>query len=654
MRSIRSKIILVLLVPVVALTVLWAVDVNASIADATALRNTYNTRDNVSLPVDRMVAALQAERSRSADLLAAPGADTAVLRARRAETDTAVTEFRELSRRYRGSGISADILRARIADMGTNLDTLTGLRNQIDAGSIGRPAALSGYTGIISYAFSVSTGASASSDPLVERVMRTAVGIRRAGELLNQEDALLTGVTAASGFGPGEYRQLIEVVGALRFQIPTAGSTLPAPDQAAFKAMLSSPAFTTLRATEDQIIRDGNAGGPLTTSPASWKAAFEPAVQQLYLFLNDGYDRAVGFAKAAADRILFRFGLSGLLGLLAILTSLYLSIRVGGSAVRRLSVLRTAATDLAERRLPELVQRLRAGESIDAGSDHLQLSLGDDEIADVGAALSEVQRSAIDSAAGEAAARYDMNRVLVNIARRNQTLIDRQLEALGTDTARVEQLARRMRRHADHLVILAGSARSRRGMGPEPLAGILGRVAGEVEHGERIVIDAVVNAEVPEPAVSDLGHLFAELLENATTFSPPETPVRVSARPDAGGVLVEIEDHGLGMSPVALEATNHRLAQPQEFDPAESARLGLFVVALLAAQRGIRVVLRPTGGHGGVTATVSIPLQVAVPVTAPAADGPVAGGRRRSDAARLVGMVTGRSGPRHSAEETSP
>ncbi|MGW4945387.1 nitrate- and nitrite sensing domain-containing protein [Actinoplanes sp. NPDC004185] len=665
-RSIRSKIILVLLVPVAALTALWIVDVNASFADAAALRNTNYTQDNVSLPCDKMVAALQAERSMSVEVLAVPGGDVAGLRAQRAATDAAVAEFRDLSRRFRGSDISAGITRARIADMLAARDSLVLLRTQVDAGSITRAVAVSGYNGIISYAFSVSTAAAVSSDPLVERVMRTSVAMRRTGELLHQEDALLTGVTAAGRFDAGEHRQLTEIVGALRFQIPVAGSTLPAPDQAAFKSMLSGPNFVALRAAEDRILGDEGFGGPVSTTRAEWKATFIPAVRQLYDFLATGYGKAAEFADAERDRILFRFGLSGMLGLIAILASLLLSVRIGGSVVRRLSVLRTAANELAHRRLPEMVMRVRAGEQIDVDGDPLRLSLGDDEIADVGAALSEVQQSAIDSAAGEAALRYDMNKALVNIARRNQTLVDRQLQALAQApagdaageraTARVEQLAVQLRRHAEHLVILAGSARSRRGFGPEPLARVVTRAAGEVEHAERIEIGPLADAEVPEPAVTDLGHLLAELLENGTTFSPPDTPVRVSAQRVPDGVTIEIGDQGLGMSRSVLDETNRRLAEPQEFDPAKSARLGLFVVGFLAAQWGIGVVLRPSP-HRGVIATVTLPREMAVPVAAPVAT--PAGSARRSNAAKLVGMVAqGRRGtaepgaaPRHAAED---
>src|ERR1700712_3593799 len=97
-RSIRSKIVLALLVPVVALTALWVIDVKASFADATALRDTYSTRDNVSLPCDRMVAALQDERTLAAELLATPGGDAGALRTRRAATDAAITQFKDLSR----------------------------------------------------------------------------------------------------------------------------------------------------------------------------------------------------------------------------------------------------------------------------------------------------------------------------------------------------------------------------------------------------------------------------------------------------------------------------------------------------------------------------------------------------------------------------
>jgi len=641
-KSIRSKIILSLVPPVLALSTLWGLNVAASIGDALALRSAYSLRDEVGRPCDRLVEALQAERSQSQEFLAVVPGNVAALRASRGRTDAAIAQFRRLSSGYDGTGVAGDIIRARIADMVTNLPALTRIRTQIDAGGITRAEALSGYSTVISYAFSVLSVASSSSDPMVERVMNLVVSIRHVGELFSQEDALVTGAATAGRFGNGEYTELVEIVGALRFQIPTAGSALPEQDQAAYYSMLSNPTFTAMRTTEDRIVQDGRSGGKVPITTDVWKATFNPAAQQMYDFMGEGYDRAVTFAQAAGNRILVRFGFAGVLGLVAILLSLFVSIRVGGSVVHRLSVLRAAATDLAVRRLPGLVARLRSGEQIDVDDDVPRLPLGDDEIAEVGAALHEVQRSAIDSAVGEAAVRYGMVKVLVNVARRNQTLIDRQLEVItqiqssGTaeerPVVRVRRLATRMRRNAEHLVILAGSARSGRGLHPEPLAEIIGRAVNQIEDGDRIQIDTIADAAVPGRALADLVHLLAELMENATSFSPPDTPVRVLAhrQPD-GCVAVEIEDRGLGMSPAALEETNRRLAEPPDFDPANSARLGLIVVAQLAAHRGIRVGLRPSS-FGGITAAVTLPRDLAEATSTPAPSGTWAGNRHRADA----------------------
>jgi len=667
-KSIRSRIIVSLVVPLVALSALWGVNVQASFAEALALRSAYSTREQVGRPCDLLVQALQTERSLSQEFLAVSPRNAAPLQAQRAATDEAVAEFRRLSARYDAQGVAAEITRDRAADMITNLNALVRIRTQIDAGSINRSAALNGYSGIISVAFGVLSAAAAFSDLPVERIMHIVVDIRETGELFSQEDALLTGATTAGRFGNGEYLQLIKIVGALRFQLAGAGSGLPEEEQAAFLSMLSSPTFSRQRATEDQIIRDGRPGGAVPITLEGWRATFNPVARQLYDVLVDGYDAATTHARDAGDRILLRFSLAGGLGLLAIIWSLYLSIRISRSVVDRLSVLRAAATDLAGRQLPQVIARLRAGEKVNVADDALRLPPGDDEIAEVGLALHEVHRSAIDAAVAEAALRYGMSKVFVNIARRNQTLIDRQLKALaqirasGTaeshPAAQAEQLATQMRRHAEHLVILAGSARSRGGFRPVPLAEIIGSASGEVEVAERIEAGSIVDAEVPGRAAADIVHILAALLENAIAFSPPDTPVRVSAQRVSHGVVVEIEDRGLGMKPSALEETNRTLARPPDFDPANSARLGLFVVAQLAAQRGIRVFLQPSK-FDGITAVVILPPDLADAATengpatqpAPAAhrvdavagDGlgaaaQLASAAHRADAARPVGM----------------
>ena len=648
-KSIRSRIIASLVVPLVALSALWGLDVRGSLADALALRSAQSSRDHVGRPCDLMVQALQAERSRSQEFLAVTPRNVEPLRAQRADTDLRVAEFRRLSEQYDGQGPLADIARARIKDMITNLDALARLRTQIDAGNITRAAALTGYSSLISNAFSVLSAAASFGDLPVERTMHIVVEIRQTGELFSQEDALLTGAATAGRFGSGEYLQLIKIVGALRFQIIAAGAGLPEKEQADYYSMLNGPTFSALRTAEDQIIRNGRARGAVPIALEEWRATFNPVARQLYDFLSVGYEVAITYAREAGDRILLRFALAGGLGLVAIIWSLFLAIRIGCSVVNRLTVLRAAATDLAGRQLPEVIARLRAGEQVNVEDDALRTPVGDDEIAEVGLALSEVRRSAIDAAVAEAALRYGMSKVFVNIARRNQTLIDRQLRSLaqirasGTaedshPAAQAEQLAIQMRRHAEHLVILAGSARSRRGFRPVPLAELIGSAAGEVEVAERIEAWSIVDAEVAGRAAADVVHIFAALLENAIAFSPPDTPVRVSAQRLPHGVVVEIEDRGLGMTPSALEEINHMLARPPDFDPANSARLGLFVVAQLAAQRGIQVFLQPSD-FDGITAVVIIPPDL---VDAATGDGPgpaaqPAPAGHRVDEARAVG-----------------
>jgi len=619
-KSIRSKIITSLVVPVVALSALWGLAVRDSVTDALALRGAYTTRDQVGYPCALMLEAMQAERSRSQEFLATGHLDVTALHAQRAATDAAVAEFRRLASRYEPRGPGADITRARITDMITNLDRLTRIRAQIDAGSIVRAAALNEYSSLINFAFNVLSTASTFDDIEVDRVMRTVVDISRAGELFSQEDALLTGAAAAGRFSNGEFLQLIKIIGALRFQISTTGSALPEDVQSTYFGMLNNPVFSALRATEDRILREGRPGGTVPITKEVWKATFDPATKQMRDFLLGGYDEAIADARSAGETVLIRLGVAGGLGLLAVLLSLFLSIRIGHSVVRRLSVLRAAATDLAGRRLPDVFARLRAGEQVDVEGESLRPPPGDDEIAEVGFALGEVQRRAIESAVGEADLRHGMGKVLVNIARRNQSLISRQLEALGQIRANgtrqdnhpvtlAEQLATRMRRDAEHLVILAGSARSRGGLQPVPLTDILGSAVDEVQDAERIELPSIVDVALPGRMAADLIHLLAELMENATAFSPPDAPVKVSAERVPQGITVEIEDRGLGMTPAALDEINSRLAQPPDFNPADSARLGLFVVAVLASQRGIRVGLQPSP-YGGITAVVMIPSEL--------------------------------------------
>ena len=245
-----------------------------------------------------------------------------------------------------------------------------------------------------------------------------------------------------------------------------------------------------------------------------------------------------------------------------------------------------------------------------------------DEIGHVARAFDQVHAQAVRLAAEQALLRGNINAMFTNLSRRSQGLIQRQLSMISELESReadpdqlaslfkLDHLATRMRRNGENLLVLAGEDPGRRWTRPVPLVDVLRAAASEVEQYERIELASVPTAEVAGRVVNDLVHLLAELLENATSFSSPQTRVRVTghALPD-GRVLVEIHDTGIGLSPEDLAEINERLANPPVVDVSVSRRMGLFVVGRLSLRHGIRIQLRPSDS-GGTTALVMLPVDV--------------------------------------------
>jgi hypothetical protein len=217
------------------------------------------------------------------------------------------------------------------------------------------------------------------------------------------------------------------------------------------------------------------------------------------------------------------------------------------------------------------------------------------------------------------------------MARRNQSLLQRQLRLIDAleqkasdpvalaDLFSLDHLTTRMRRHAESLTILSGSAPTRSWREPIPIIDIIRGAMAEVEDYTRVSILTHTGDAVTGSAAADMIHLLAELLENATMFSPSGTAVEVRAGRVANGYAVEIDDRGLGIEPDQLSGLNEKLALPPDFDLASADRLGLFVAAKLAARYGVRVSLRPSP-YGGTTAIVLMPNHIVVPASAVGAD----------------------------------
>ena len=330
------------------------------------------------------------------------------------------------------------------------------------------------------------------------------------------------------------------------------------------------------------------------------------------------------------------------------------TILLARSINRRLTVLRTSALTLAREQLPAVVARLRRGESVDVAAEAPPVHEGNDEIGQVGQAIDAVRQTAIRSAIDEARVRQGVNDMFRNLARRNQSLLQRQLSVLDDmerratdpdvleDLFKMDHLTTRMRRHAEGLIILSGAPPGRSWSAPVKLIDVMRGAVAEVEDYARVTASTQSRAALSGSAVTDVIHLLAELIENATTLSPPFTQVRVGGESVANGFAIEIEDRGLGLSPQRLAELNDRLANPPDINPANTEQLGLFVVGQLARRHGINVTLRPSP-YGGTTAVALIPRVLVVE------DGPAALSAGGVGPAASPRPASGPLAPRHPA-----
>jgi signal transduction histidine kinase len=361
--------------------------------------------------------------------------------------------------------------------------------------------------------------------------------------------------------------------------------------------------------------------------------------------VNDDMSFAIGKVRQVADELTGNISdlantsrtnagtdllVTSLVTLLLLLLVLLISILVARSLTRPLRKLRTDALDVAGRRLPEMVRRLSQSEGADESFDIEPIGVtSTDEIGEVARAFDQVHREAVRLAADEAMLRGNLNAMFVNLSRRSQSLIERQLSLIDSleqseqdpgrlsSLFRLDHLATRMRRNSENLLVLAGHEVSRRWSQPVPLVDVLRAAISEIEQYERVVLNVQPGIVVVGQAVNDVVHLIAEMVENATTFSPEDTQVYVSGQPlSSGGVLLDITDTGVGVSDQEMSHANWRLDNPPVVDVAVSRRMGLFVVGRLAARHGVRVRLRHAQA-GGLTALIWLPDTVAAPEAAP-------------------------------------
>ncbi|MFG1676844.1 nitrate- and nitrite sensing domain-containing protein [Micromonospora sp. NPDC049282] len=651
---IRAKLTALVVGPVTGLLALWIFATTLTFGPALDLLAARTLLYDLGRPGENVVAELQRERRLSVIQLAGDGI-LPELAGQRDRTDQAVAELR---RRIDGEDLrdaADDQLDARLDQLGAALEALPAGRVFIDDRKVDRAGAVGLYSGMIGSAFQAFSAMATLPDVHLNREASALTALGRSRELLGQVDALLAGAVTAGRYAEGEHEQLVRTVENQRFLAENAVADLPPDERTGYQRLIEGAAFLRLRALQDALIRADDL--PAGFDVRAWESSHAEVWQGLRDFELRGADSLTERSVPMAVRILVQLAAAGVLGLAAIVVCVLVALRVGRSLAHRLTGVRSAATEMAEERLPDVVARLRRGEEVDVAREAPEMDHGGDEIGQVARAFNEVRRTAVQAAVDEVTLRRGFNEVILNLARRSQGLVHRQLALLDRLERRtedpdelaglfqVDHLATRLRRHAEDLVILAGAAPGRGWRRPVAAVDVMRGAISEVEAYHRVDVGEVQPAGVLGRAVGDVIHLLAELIENATAFSPPGTRVDVTGRTVPGGYAIEIADRGLGMSPPTMAAANRKLAAPPEFDPADSARLGLFVVARLAARHGVRVELRP-GRPTGTTAAVFVPsdLITGEPPVGPDAASVGPERRRMAKVSRLTTVPRGRAG----------
>ncbi|MGF1429741.1 sensor histidine kinase, partial [Kitasatospora sp. LaBMicrA B282] len=623
---IRTRLIALLLLPVVVALVFGGQSINNAVQSSQQLAQMSNLSD-LAVKATALADALQTERDISAGpLTQKPTTPNDQVTNARNATDAASKAYNSRADSFDGMDLAGG--NSLLMQVRTDMELLSTTRTDAYSNPDNIEATVTSYDTIIKDLLSISQDiALASSNPELVKATRALEQFSEEKEASSEQRAL---ISAALARLPNPDMTTSDESFGLRLRTAYSNSV------ANFNAIYGTSAALKLRARQTYntniALADRYASQVLTQNgirqadPRTYEDWYEQASVRIDAdraiesqLLEELKAKAQSLQAQADNDVIINSVVVALVLLVAALGAAL----VARSMVRSLTTLQNAAEDVAERRLPELVKTLSENDPHDVDVTVEPVGVDSaDEIGHVAHAFDMVHKEAVRLAAEQALLRGNINSMFTNLSRRSQGLIQRQLSLISELESReadpdqlaslfkLDHLATRMRRNGENLLVLAGEDPGRRWTRPVPLVDVLRAAASEVEQYERIELATVPSADVAGRVVNDLVHLLAELLENATSFSSPQTRVRVTghALPD-GRVLVEIHDTGIGLSPDDLAEINERLANPPTVDVSVSRRMGLFVVGRLSLRHGIRIQLRPSDS-GGTTALVMLPTDV--------------------------------------------
>ncbi|MEU8377582.1 nitrate- and nitrite sensing domain-containing protein [Streptosporangium sp. NPDC048865] len=629
-----------------SLIILWAFVAYSTVAQVAGISQTQDRWQVIGAPIRQLIVEVQRERQLAAEAAGATGQSRALSDQRRVTNGKMdlVRQAITSAGAYEPGNAPKDVRALEAA-----MDGIIQVRIFADSGAITAIQVTDGYNEFIGVANRQFGDSSAIADLSSFRNVRGMGAYSTTNEFAGREHAVLTAAMKRGEMTPAEHAAFVAAMTSRRNYLVYAERDMSPDLRAEYDTFAQNPAYLRFQAHEDRIFSWNLIGKP-PLDAAEWRRDAEVVLGTLSKQTVQEFARSSARGDTLKNAAYLRIGLTLGLGLLAIIVSIVVSYRFGRSLIAELKRLQASAVELAEERLPRLVERLRKGEDVDPATEAPELAPAKTaEVDRVVNAFSSVRRTAVEAAVGQAKLRKGVGVVFLNLAWRNQALLHRQLSLLDTMERRVEEpetleglfkldhLTTRMRRHAENLIILSDAAPARRWRDPVPIFDVVRSAVLEVEDYTRVTVLPMPQAPLlVGAAVTDVIHLIAELVENATIFSPPNTMVHVRSMVAANGFALEVEDRGLGLSQASLDELNAKLADPPEFDLADSDRLGLFVVARLAARHGIKVVLRPSP-YDGTTAIVLLPQNLLATCASLAAE--VASHRRPEGGAHADGPV---------------
>ncbi|GAA3874549.1 hypothetical protein GCM10022243_44390 [Saccharothrix violaceirubra] len=566
--------------------------------------------------LDPLIANVQSERALAGARAEGEGVDVRKFKELVSLSDNSVAAVKNLMERTTTLGTVAN---ARFRDVLVQLDGLPQLRDRVLTGGVDLAGGIAGYSVVLRALLDFDQAMTGDfGDPALSGTANALHNLAMAGEQVSWQHATVIAGISRGTLLPGERTAIEQSFTRQQDKLADFSAVATPEQQSQYKDALSGRDADT-RTTLLQTVRD-NPDAVGTIASADWSLGSEATLKQIGTVLRSLENELTTTASRLQDETSDRAGVAAVILLASLFVAGAVGIVVGNYLLRSLRALRTSALDVARNRLPELVDQLRKGDAapdveIDPVPVHTREELGQ-----LARAFDAVHRQALDSAAEQAELRTAMRNAFTNLSRRSQGLVERQLKLMEelerqeenpeqlANLFKLDNLATRMRRNNENLMVLSGTDAARRFTRPVPLGDVLRAAGSEIEQYQRVVVQAAPQVDVVGYAAGDLVRLIAELLDNATTFSPPRSQVVVGGRTrPGGGVLIDVVDSGVGMSEDELVEANRKIAFAAFDDSAElpvSRQLGLYVVGRLAGRHGIEVVLKEQGD--GLRAVVAV------------------------------------------------